>query len=77
MGGLLTKNYLRNKRIIRDNQISNTQLNNDNSYDNPLYAYGKQKQNPNVVEYDDSYQDVNSYQGSEVNRDNDEYLEVE
>ena len=75
MGGLLTKNYLRNKRIIRDNQISNTQLNNDNSYDNPLYAYGKQ--NPNVVEYDDSYQDVNSYQGSEVNRDNDEYLEVE
>jgi hypothetical protein len=75
MGGLLTRNYLRNKRIIRDNQISNTQLNNDNSYDNPLYAYGKQ--NPNVVEYDDSYQDVNSYQGSEVNRANDDYLEVE
>ena len=75
MGGLLTRNYLRNKKIVRDNQISNTQVNNGNSYNNPLYAFGKQ--NPNVVEYDDSYQDVNSYQGSEVNRDNDEYLEVE
>ena len=81
MGGLVTRNYLRNKRILRDNQISNTQVNNGNSYDNPLYAYGEE--NPNVVEYDDNnqdvnnYQDVHNYQEAEYIEANDEYLEVQ